>query len=221
MARRVASKDVSYLELASIRHIRVEERVVEQVTQILNRLVAGETDVAARLLPMVYEELRRLAMHRLKREKPGHTLQPTALVHEAYVRLVAEPDQATGKERHWENKGHFFAAAAEAMRRILVESARRKSRTKHGGAMQRVNLEEHDVPVKATPEEILALDDALTKLAAEEPSAARIVQLHFFAGLPIEQAAEALQISRAAAYREWTYARAWLKEAIGGDGPKW
>lgn len=196
---------------------------MDQVTQILNRMVAGETDVAGKLLPLVYEELRKLASQKLAREKPGHTLQPTALVHEAYLRLVADPDKASGQDRHWDSTGHFFAAAAEAMRRILVDSARRKSRVKHGGEKKRVDLEEHDVPVRAPPEEIIALDDALTKLSEEDPSAARIVQLHFFAGLSIEQAADALQVSRATAYREWTYARAWLKAAIGGDGdgPKW
>jgi RNA polymerase sigma factor (TIGR02999 family) len=168
------------------------------------------------LLPLVYDELRRVATARLGQEAPSHTLQPTALVHEAYLRLVGTAD-----EPRWNSRGHFFAAASEAMRRILVESARRKARIKHGGEMQRVDLEAADVPVRPPPEEILALDEALTRLAEHDPEASRVVHLHFFAGLSIEDAAEALGISRATAYRQWTYARARLRCAIGGDGPTW
>jgi RNA polymerase sigma factor (TIGR02999 family) len=189
---------------------------MSEITQILDALASGDRQAAAQLLPLVYAELRRLAAVMLAQEAPGQTLQPTALVHEAYLRLVG----ASGEPR-WNSRGHFFAAAAEAMRRILVESARRKSRVKHGGELQRVELDVQDVPVRPPPEEILALDDALTGLAAEDPDAARVVNLHFFAGLSIEEAAEALGVSRATAYRQWTYAKAWLRCAIGGDGPTW
>src|SRR5262249_51487254 len=150
----------------------------------------------------------------LRQEPPGHTLQPTALVHEAYLRLVG-----TGDERGWNSRGHFFGAAA--MRRILVESARRKSRVKHGGELERVDLDAQDVPVRPPLGAILALDEALTRLAAEDPDAARIVYLHFFAGLSIEEVAAALGVSRATAYRQWAYAKGWLRCAIGGDGPTW
>src|SRR5262249_14863678 len=161
---------------------------------------------------------RRLAADRPAGEAPGHTLQPPALVHEAYLRLVGNPD-----ERRWNSRGHFFGAAAEAMRRILVESARRKQRIKHGGDLERLDVEEHDVPVTPPPEELLALDEALARLAADDAEAARIVDLHFFAGLSIDEAAEALGVSRATAYRQWAYARAWLRCELGGEGnaPAW
>ena len=188
-----------------------------EVTRILNDLGRDDGHSARDLLPLVYAEMRRLAASKLAHERPGQTLQPTALVHEAYLRLFAE-----GERQRWDNRGHFFAAAAEAMRRILVESARRKSRVKHGGELQRVELDDHDVPVRPPPEEILALDDALTRLTAEDAAAAQVVQLHFFAGLSIEEAAETLGISRATAYRHWTYARAWLRCTIGDAGePAW
>jgi RNA polymerase sigma factor (TIGR02999 family) len=183
-----------------------------EVTGILNAIQEGDPHAADRLLPLVYDELRRLAAQRLAREKPGQTLQPTALVHEAYLRLVGGEG-----ERHWDDRGHFFAAAAEAMRRILIESARRKKRGKHGGEHERVDLEEHDVAVQLPTDEILALDEALTRLAKEDPAAAQVVGLHFFAGLSIEQAAEALGVSRATAYRQWAYARAWLRSALDED----
>jgi RNA polymerase sigma factor (TIGR02999 family) len=189
---------------------------MSEVTQILDAVAGGDHRAAAQLLPLVYAELRRLAAIKLGQEAPGHTLQPTALVHEAYLRLVGAAD-----EQCWNNRGHFFAAASEAIRRILVESARRKSRVKHGGDLQRVEIDAEDVPVRPQPEEILALDEALTRLAAEDPEAARVVNLHFFAGLPIEQAAQALGVSRATAYRLWTYAKGWLRCEIGGDGPTW
>jgi RNA polymerase sigma factor (TIGR02999 family) len=189
---------------------------MSEVTQILDAVAGGDRHAAAQLLPLVYAELRRLAAALLGQEAPGHTLQPTALVHEAYLRLVGDAD-----DPRWNSRGHFFGAAAEAMRRILVESARRKSRIKHGGEMQRVDLEAQDVPVRAPPEQILALDEALTRLAIEDPSAARVVDLHFFAGLSIEESAQALGISRATAYRQWTYARAWLRCEIGGEMPTW
>jgi RNA polymerase sigma factor (TIGR02999 family) len=189
---------------------------MSEVTQILDAIAGGDRLAAAQLLPLVYAELRRLAADKLAREAPGQTLQPTALVHEAYLRLVGVAD-----ERRWNSRGHFFGAAAEAMRRILVESARRKSRLKHGGDLQRVGLDEQDVPVRPPPEEVLALDEALTRLAAEDPDAARVVDLHFFAGLSIEDAAEALGVSRATAYRQWAYAKAWLRCEIGADAPGW
>src|SRR6516165_890307 len=186
---------------------------MSEVTRILSAIEQGDPRAAEQLLPLVYDELRRLAAQRLAQEKPGQTLQPTALVHEAYLRLV-DVDQA----RHWDSRGHFFAAAAEAMRRILVENARRKMRGKHGGQLQRLALEDRDVPVEPAPDDILALDDALTRLAETDPEAARVVQLHFFAGLPIEQVAETLGVSRATAYRQWAYARARLRSAIDGGG---
>ena len=191
---------------------------MSEVTRILFAIEQGDPHAASQLLPLVYDELRKLAAQKLAHERPGQTLQPTALVHEAYLRLFAEKET-----QHWDSRGHFFAAAAEAMRRILVEGARRKNRLKHGGDRQRVELDDHDVPVRPPPEEILALDEALTRLTAEDAAAAQVVQLHFFAGLSIEEAAEALDISRATAYRHWTYARAWLRCTIGGEGeaPAW
>lgn len=182
---------------------------MSDVTQLLAAAAAGDRQAANELLPLVYAELKRLASRRLTGEKPGHTLQPTALVHEAYLRLV-------GGQR-FEGRGHFFAAAAEAMRRILVESARRKGREKRGGGLRRVELGEHDVAVSPISDDILALDEALTRLAVDDPEAARVVQLHFFAGLSIEETAEALGLSRATAYRQWAYARARLRCTIEGE----
>jgi RNA polymerase sigma factor (TIGR02999 family) len=189
-----------------------------EVTRILLALEQGEPHAAEQLLPLVYDELRRLAAGHFARETPGQTLQPTALVHEAYLRLTgkeAAPDDA--QPQAWHGRGHFFAAAAEAMRRILVENARRKKRLRHGGGRQRVSLEGQDVSAERPPEELLAIDEALTKLAEEDPDAAQVVKLHFYAGLSIEEAADALGISRAGAYRHWTYARAWLRTALGGE----
>lgn len=182
------------------------------VTQLLSAAATGDPDAAAQLLPLVYDELRQLAAARMAREKPGQTIQATALVHEAYLRLVGN-----GATSDWSGRGHFFAAAAEAMRRILVESARRKKRDKHGGKHQRVDLMEHCQPAGPPADEILALDDALTRLAAEDPTAAQVVHLHFFAGLSIERVADTLGVARATAYRQWSYARAWLRDAMG-DG---
>jgi RNA polymerase sigma factor (TIGR02999 family) len=179
------------------------------VTQLLGAAAAGDRQAAADLLPLVYAELRQLGAARLAREGPGQTLQPTALVHEAYLRLVGD--------QRFEGRGHFFAAAAEAMRRILVERARRRGRDKHGGGRRRVELADHAAAAELPADEVLALDDALTRLAAADPDAAKVVHLHFFAGLSIEQVAEALGVSRATAYRQWAYARAWLRCAI--DGP--
>jgi RNA polymerase sigma factor (TIGR02999 family) len=189
---------------------------MSEVTQILDAIASGDRQSAAQLLPLVYAELRRLAALKMAQEPPGLTLQPTALVHEAYLRLVGAAD-----ERCWNSRGHFFGAAAEAMRRILVESARRKGRVKHGGELQRVGLEDQDVPVRPPPEEILALDEALKRLAAQDPDAARVVDLHFFAGLSIEEAAQTLGVSRATAYRQWAYAKAWLRCEIGENALNW
>src|SRR5262249_3253120 len=188
---------------------------MSDVTGILSAIEQGDPSAAEQPLPLVYDELRQLAAQKLALETPGQTLQPTALVHEAYLRLVGD--------QKFEGRGHFFAAAAEAMRRILVENARRKKAVKHGGDFQRVDLEGQDVPNRPLPDEIVALDEALTKLTAEDSQAAQIVQLHFFAGLSIEQAAEALGVSRATAYRQWSFARAWLRCALGGEGgaPAW
>jgi RNA polymerase sigma factor (TIGR02999 family) len=191
---------------------------MSEVAQILDAIGQGDQSAAPQLLPLIYAELRRLAVDYLAREAPGHTLQPTALVHEAYLRLVGPAD-----EQRWNSRGHFFGAAAQAMRRILIESARRKQRVKHGGELQRLDLEEFDLPVTPPPDELLALDEALARLAAEDADAARIVDLHFFAGLSIDEVADALGVSRATAYRQWSYARAWLRCELGGEGnaPAW
>jgi RNA polymerase sigma factor (TIGR02999 family) len=176
-----------------------------EVTRILAAIEQGNPQVAEQLLPLVYSELRRLAAQKLSREKPGQTLQPTALVHEAYLRLV-DVDQA----QHWDSRGHFFAAAAEAMRRILVDGARRKRAEVHGGGRQRVELSEGDWLSRATPDEIVSLDDSLCRLAEDDSASAEIVKLRLFAGMSVDEAARCLGISRASAYRHWAYARAWL-----------
>lgn len=181
-----------------------------EITQLIDLARAGDQKAASDLLPLVYRELRDLAARKLAQEKPGHTLEPTALVHEAYLRLLG-PDKAN---EAWDNCGHFFAAAAESMRRILVESARRKLRLKRGGNLQRVDMEESEIPFRPQAEEILRVDDVLERLQVEDSLAAQIVKLHFFAGLSIEKAGEALGMSRATAYRQWTYAKAWLRCAI-------
>ena len=185
-----------------------------EVTQILSAIEAGDPRAAAELLPLVYDELRKLAAARMAEEKPGHTLQPTALVHEAYVRLV-------GGERpqNWDGRGHFFAAAAEAMRRILVESARRKQAEKHGGDRERLELADHLPAPGPAPDQLLAVDEALTRLAADDPTAAELVKLRYYAGLSVEDAGEALGLSRPTAYRLWAYARSWLRCEIEGTGP--
>ena len=178
---------------------------MNEVTQILALIEQGDAQVAGQLLPLVYTELRRLAAAKLSRKAPGQTLEPTALVHEAYLRLVD-----TDKARNWESRGHFFAAAAEAMRRILVEGARRKGAAVHGGRRARVALAEGDWFSRATPDEIVALDDSLCRLAEDDQISAEIVKLRLFAGMSVDEAARSLGISRSAAYRHWTYARAWL-----------
>ena len=178
---------------------------MSEVTQILHAIAEGDPDAASQLLPLVYEELRKLAAQKLARETPGQTLQPTALVHEAYLRLVGEDD-----EQHWDSRGHFFAAAAEAMRRILIERARRKRAGRHGGCRLQCDLSQIDRAERSSETDLLDLDEALLRLAATEPEAAEVVKLRVFAGLSVAQAGSALGLSRAQAYRHWTYARAWL-----------
>jgi RNA polymerase sigma factor (TIGR02999 family) len=180
---------------------------LSEVTRILAAIDDGDPHAAAQLLPLVYTELRQLAALRLAQEKPGQTLEATALVHEAYLRLV-DGDPA----RHWNSRGHFFAAAAQAMRRILVETARQKKRHKRGGQLQRVELT--DVLAPSSDDELIALDDALARLADEDPLAARVVELHHFAGLGHDQAAAALNITVYRARQKWTYAQAWLSNAL-------
>jgi RNA polymerase sigma factor (TIGR02999 family) len=184
-----------------------------EVTRILSAVEQGDPHAAEQLLPLVYKELRRLAAEKMAQEKPGQTLQATALVHEAYLRLVD-----VDKAQHWDSRGHFFAAAAEAMRRILIENARRKRSTKHGGDLRRVDLDGRDSLAAARPEDVLALDDALDRLARYDPNAAKLVELHCFAGLTVAQAAEALELSRSNGYRLWTFARAWLYSRFAGGG---
>jgi RNA polymerase sigma factor (TIGR02999 family) len=177
------------------------------VTRLLDAAAAGDRRAAADLLPLVYDELRKLAAARLEGEAPGHTLQPTALVHEAYLRLVGPADDA-----RWDHRGHFFAAAAEAMRRVLVDHARRRSRAKRGGGRARADLP--DVPARDPDERLIALDEALTGLAAEDPVAAKVVELRQFAGLGHEQVAAALGTTVHHARQKWAYARAWLRDAM-------
>jgi RNA polymerase sigma factor (TIGR02999 family) len=185
---------------------------MSEVTRILTAIEQGDAKAADELLPLVYEQLRRLAARKMSQEPLGQTLQATALVHEAYIRLVGSEDP------NWSGRTHFFAAAAEAMRRILIDNARRKQRLKRGGDQQRVALEDAQVAIEGPSEDIFALDEALTKLAIEDPVKADLVKLRYFAGLTIEQAAQMLGISRATADRYWSYARAWLFDEINRSG---
>lgn len=180
-----------------------------QVTQVLRAIERGDAAATERLLPMVYHELRRLAAQKMALEKQGLTLQATALVHEAYLRLVDAEQQ-----QKWNSRGHFFAAAAEAMRRILIESARKKNRLKHGGWRQRVDLDKTEVAGELPADDMLALDEAMTRLAKEEPVKAQLVELRFFGGLTQEEAAEVLGISGITAKRYWRFARAWLHREV-------
>jgi len=175
------------------------------VTLILSRIQQGESQATQQLLPLVYDELRKLAAAKMAHEKPGHTLQATALVHEAYIRLV-DDDQA----RHWQSRGHFFSAAAEAMRRILVDAARQRQSLRRGGEWRQVELTESHHPLGLPADNVLCVDEALTKLAADEPTAAELAKLRYFAGLPLTDAADALGISRATASRYWAYAKSFL-----------
>jgi RNA polymerase sigma factor (TIGR02999 family) len=183
---------------------------MSEVTQILNAIEHGDSRAAEDLLPLVYDELRRLAARKMAQEKPGQTLQATALVHEVYMRLVADEDLSASRGQHWKSRGHFFAAAAEAMRRILVDNARRKQRPKHGGQMQRVELDESCSVADDDDRPVLLVNDALAKLAEESPEKADLVKLRYFAGMSIQEAAEALGISRATADRYWSYAKVFL-----------
>jgi RNA polymerase sigma factor (TIGR02999 family) len=184
---------------------------MSEVTHLLSAIEHGDAHAADRLLPLVYEELRRLAAERMALEKPGQTLQATALVHEAYVRLVD-----VDKVQQWNSRGHFFAAAAEAMRRILIDTARRKQSHKHGGGLARQDLDAVDLAAPDSPEEVLALDEAITRLDEHDRSAAEVVRLRFFAGLPLPEVARLLDISSRTADRLWAYARAWLHREIRG-----
>ncbi len=195
------------------------------VTRLLDAVRSGEAQAASRLLPLVYDELRKLAAQKLAAEKPGMTLQATALVHEAYIRLVApsarptpgeaaNPEAGTSRSIEFDNRRHFFAAAAEAMRRILVESARRKMRHKHGGGFHRVDLDPARLTADSPAEELLAIDDALECLARTDAQAARLVALRFFGGLSVEEAAEMAGLARSTAYEHWAYARAWLRRHL-------
>jgi RNA polymerase sigma factor (TIGR02999 family) len=188
---------------------------MSDVTQILSSIERGDPTAAEQLLPLVYNELRNLATQKLAHEKPGQTLQATALVHEAYLRLVGGGAAPFG----WNSRGHFFGAAAEAMRRILVENARRKRAVKHAGERVRVSLEGLDLADESPPEQLLALDEALTRLAAQDPQKAELVKLRFFTGLSIEATAQALEISPATAKRWWTFSRAWLLREVEASEP--
>jgi RNA polymerase sigma factor (TIGR02999 family) len=182
---------------------------VSNVTRILNAIEQGDPSAAHQLLPLVYDELRKLASQRLTQEKPGQTLQATALVHEAYLRLVD-----TETAQRWNSRGHFFAAAAEAMRRIMIESARSRRRLKRGGDRVRLELLDQASSLAEDPELLLSLDDVLTRLEKEDTTAAQVAQLHLFGGLSVEEAGDVLSMSRPVAYRNWKFARAWLREAL-------
>lgn len=188
---------------------------MNEITRILFAVEQGDPQAAHQLLPLVYDELRKLAAARLAQEKPGQTLEATALVHEAYVRIVVSGDASAPREQQWNSRGHFFAAAAEAMRRILIENARRKQAEKHGGHLQRIDLANVEVCSPSDPEKLLLLDDALDRLAELDPAAAAVAKLRLFAGLAVEEASLALGVSRATAFRHWTYARAWLQARLG------
>ena len=187
---------------------------MSELSRILDAAGQGDARAAGQLLPLVYDELRRLAAAQMAREKPGQTLDATALVHEAYLRLVGPADG-----RRWDSRGHFFAAAAEAMRRILVEAARRKKRLRHGGGLRRGELPADGPAVTSPMEDVVAVNEALEKLAAADPRAAELVKLHYFAGLTIEQAAGVLGVSVRKAYTVWAYARAWLYRCLEGEAP--
>jgi RNA polymerase sigma factor (TIGR02999 family) len=182
---------------------------MREITRIITAVVEGDPSAAGKLLPMVYDELRRLAADRLANESPGHTLQPTALVHEAYLRLVD-----VERMPHFNGRGHFFAAAAEAMRRVLIESARRKKADKRGGDWQRLELLDAELAVDSTGDDLFAVDEALSRLAAQDPGVAKLVELRFFAGMTLKQTAEILNISLRSASRDWAYAQAWLRREL-------
>lgn len=202
MSLRSSAQEADTLKLADM----------SEVTRILSAAADGDPSAARELLPLVYDELRQLAARKMAHEQPGQTLDATALVHEAYLRLVGSDGEA-----QWDNRGHFFAAAAEAMRRVLVENARRKTRLKHGGDRRRVEIEKCQISMVAKPHEVLAIDEALDRLREEDETAAEIVKLRYFVGLSIEEAAGAIGLSRANAYRHWSFARAWLQCELQGE----
>ena len=191
---------------------------MSDVSRILSAIEQGDAHAAEQLLPLVYDELRKLAAQKLAQEKPGQTLQATALVHEAYLRLVASGDASTPRDQHWDSRGHFFAAAAEAMRRILVENARHKQSLKAGGGMTRIDLDRAALAIDSEPDDLLALEEALTLLARDDAAAAELAKLRLFAGLTVDEAAAALGISRTSGFRHWTYARAFLQAELQPDG---
>lgn len=187
----------------------------DDVTRILDAIERGDRQAASQLLPLVYDELRRLAGVRMKQERASHTLDPTALVHEAYMRLVGSEDA-----NRWDNRGHFFAAAAEAMRRILVESARHRNRLKRGGGWKRVELDDRAIQVEGADDAtLIALDEALTRLEQQDPKLAELVKLRYFAGMTVNQTAEVLGVSPRTVKRNWAFARAWLMREIDGPTP--
>jgi RNA polymerase sigma factor (TIGR02999 family) len=185
---------------------------IHEVTRILNAIEDGDAQAAAQLLPLVYNELRHLAAYRMANEAPGHTLQPTALVHEAWLRLAGSSAQG------WQSRAHFFGAAAEAMRRILVEHARRRNSQKRGSGVGHEELDEAHIVLAAPPDELLAVHEALDQLAAEDPAAAELVKLRYFVGMSMEEAATAMGLAHRSAERLWTYARAWLRREIRAQG---
>jgi RNA polymerase sigma factor (TIGR02999 family) len=187
---------------------------MSDVTHILSAMEQGDPHAAEQLLPLVYDELRKLAAQRMAQEAPGQTLQATALVHEAYLRLVGG-----NQAQHWDSRSHFFAAAAEAMRRIVIDNARRKKRIKHGGDRDRVDLDQIELPTRMPTDGLLTLNEALEQLQQQEPRKAQLVILRYFGGLTLEQAAETLGISRVTAYRDWTYTRAWLHQQMADATP--
>src|SRR5438093_5610694 len=195
---------------------------MSDVTRLLESIEQGDPHAASQLLPLVYDELRRLAAKKLAHEQPGQTLDATALVHEAYLRLVehAQQDSAAAGARSWANRRHFFAAASEAMRRILVEQARRKGRAKHGGGRRREPADLEALHAGGPAPDLLALHEALEQFAVHDPLKAKLVELRFFAGLTLQQAAECLEISLSTADRAWRYARAWLYAAMAGSNPE-
>ena len=182
---------------------------MSDVTRILSAIEQGDPQASEQLLPLVYEELRRLAAQRMAQENPGQTLQATALVHEAYLRLVDKQSP-----QQWDGRGHFFAAAAEAMRRILVENARRKRRIKHGGDLRRISADELNFIAEESTEELLSIDEVFEEFAAIDAQASQVVKLHFFAGLTLDEAASVLRISVRTAYRDWAFARAWIARRL-------
>jgi RNA polymerase sigma factor (TIGR02999 family) len=190
---------------------------MNEVTRILSAMERGDPQAARQLLPLVYDELRQLAAQKLAHEAPGQTLQATALVHEAYLRLVANEGEKGDSGEHWDSRRHFFAAAAEAMRRILINRARDKRRLKRGGAWRRLRLDQVDQPVEEAPDDLLALDEALEKLGREDPACAELVKLRFFAGLSLAEAAKTLGIARRTADRSWAFARSWLYDVLRQD----